>query len=98
MTRSPEPLDTDSDREREGHRYQVVYLVKRSGYEFVFSVPTTHAAYHSSEQALFQARFPGQHQEQAVVLDLTALEDFYESLSRLMEYVSNERQKDAPKA
>jgi hypothetical protein len=98
MNWSPEPLDTDSGREGEGHRYQVVYLAKRSGYEFVLSVPATHAAYRRSEQALFQARFQGQHQGQAVVLDLTALEDFYESLSRLMEYVSIERQKEARKA
>jgi hypothetical protein len=93
MTRSPEPLDTDSNRERDGDMYQVVYLVKRSSYEFALSIPTTHAACLSGEHVLFQARFRDRHQEQTIVLDLTALEDFYESLSRLMEYVKIERQK-----
>ena len=90
MPQSPEPLDADFDRERAANTYEIVYLIKRPGYEFVFSVPT---AALSDASALFQLRFRKLHQEREVVLDLKALEDFYESLSRLMEYVSIERQK-----
>ena len=82
MTQCTEHPDTDFDRERDANRY-----------EFVFSVPTAHTADVSDASALFQLRFRKPHQEQEVVLDLKALEDFYESLSRLMEYVSIERQK-----
>jgi hypothetical protein len=40
-------------------------------------------------------RFPDRHRDQAHVLALEVLEDFYESLSRLMEYLNIERQKSA---
>jgi hypothetical protein len=93
MIRSPEHLDTDFDRERDANVYQMVYLTRRPGYEFAFLVPTTHAAYLSGAQALPQVRFRKLSQGREFVLDLKALEDFYESLSRLMEYVSIERQK-----
>jgi hypothetical protein len=93
MTPSPEHLDTDFDRERDANMYQIVYLIKRPGYEFVLLVPTAHTADLSDAPAIFQLRFRKPHQEWEVVLDLNALEDFYESLSRLMEYVSIERQK-----
>jgi hypothetical protein len=93
MTQSLEHLDADFGRERDDNLYQMVYLTRRPGYEFAFSVPTTHAAYLSGAQALFHVRFRKPPQGREVVLDLKALEDFYESLSRLMEYVSIERQK-----
>ena len=93
MTQCTEHPDTDFDREHDANMYEIVYLIKRPGYEFVFSVPTAHTADVSDASALFQLRFRKPHQEQEVVLDLKALEDFYESLSRLMEYVSIERQK-----
>lgn len=93
MTRSPEHLDTDFNRERDASKYQMVYLMRRAGYEFIFLVPTTHAAYLSGAQALLQMHFRTPPQGQEVVLDLQTVEDFYESLSRLMEYVSIERLK-----
>ena len=85
--------DTDFDQERDANMYEIVYLIKRPGYEFVFSVPTAHTADVSDASALFQLRFRKPYQEREVVLDLKALEDFYESLSRLMEYVSIEQPK-----
>ena len=93
MTQPSEHLDTDSDRERDADMYQVIYLIRRSGYEFVLSVPTTRAAYLSGAQARFQVRFRDPHRRQECVLDRKVLEDFYESLCRLMEYVSLERQR-----
>jgi hypothetical protein len=93
MTQSPEHLDTDFYRERDADMYQIVYLIKRPAYEFVLSVPTAPAVDLSGAEALFQLRFRQLHQQREVVLDLKALEDFYDSLSRLMEYLSIERQK-----
>ena len=93
MTQYAGHLGTDFDQERDANMYEIVYLIKRPGYEFVYSVPTAHTADGSDAPALFQLRFRQPHQEREVVLDLKALEDFYESLSRLMEYVSIERQK-----
>jgi hypothetical protein len=99
MTPTPEHRDTDFDRERDPHRFQAVYLVKRPGYEFVYYSPTAPAAYLDGEQAFVRVRFPDRHQGQAHVLELEVLlevlEDFYESLSRLMEYLNIERQKSA---
>jgi hypothetical protein len=93
MTRSPNHLDTDCDREYDTEMYETVYLIKRPGYEFAFLVPTAPLADPRQVSALFQLRFRAPHQGQEVVLDLKALEDFYESLTRLMEYVNTERQK-----
>jgi hypothetical protein len=92
MTRSSEPLDSDFDRVRDASAHQIVYLVRRPGYEFVLSIATTRVTNPSGEQARFQARFGDQHQGQEFVLTLEVLEDFYESLSRLMEYVRIEQQ------
>lgn len=91
MTQSSEHLDTGFDQERDANMYQILYLLKRPGYEFVFSVPTAQTADLSDPPALFQLRFRKSHQEREVVLDLKELEDFYEGLSRLMEYVHIER-------
>jgi hypothetical protein len=93
MTQCTEHPNTDFDRERDANMYEIVYSIKQPGYEFVFSVPTVHTADVSDASSLFQLRFRKPHQEREVVLDLKALEDFYESLSRLMEYISIERQK-----
>ena len=95
MTQRAEHLDTDSDRERDANRYEIVYVIKRPRYEFVFSVPTAHTADVSAPPPLFHLRFRAPPQERGVVLDLKALEDFYESLSHLMEYINIERQKSS---
>lgn len=93
MTGSPEHLDPDSNRERDADKFQVVYLAKRPDYEFVFTIPTRQAALFSGEQGFLQVRFRDRHQDQAFVLTRAVLEDFYESLTRLMEYFHIEQQK-----
>jgi hypothetical protein len=93
MAKSPEPLDGNSDRERDANTYQVVYLVKRLTYELILAVPETQTPSHSEKPAVFQVHFRNQPQEQGFVLDLPELEDFYESLSRLLEYVHIEQRK-----
>ncbi len=93
MTPCAEHRDTDFDREHDAHRYEIVYVIKRPGYEFALSVPTTHATDVTDASARFHLRFQGAHRDREVVLDLKALEDFYESLSHLMEYINIERRK-----
>jgi hypothetical protein len=93
MTESSKHLDTDFDRECDAKMHEIVYLIKRPGYEFAFSVPTAPLADLSHASPLFRLRFQMLPQGQEVVLDLKALEDFYESLTHLMEYVNTERQK-----
>ena len=93
MTGSPDPINADSDRERDAHAYQVVYLAKRPTYEFIFAVPEAQPPDLNEGSAVFQVHSRHRPQGQGFILDLQGLEDFYESLSRLMEYVRLERQK-----
>jgi hypothetical protein len=65
----------------------IVYLVRRPGYEFVLTVPPGWPHGLHGGLALFQLHFRGQHDSQAVTLDLAGLTDFYERLSELMEYI-----------
>jgi hypothetical protein len=67
--------------------YEIRYLVKRSLYEFCFAVPNSQAAHLSEERPLLQVRFKDQCQMPGLVLEIDDMEDFFEGLSRLMEYV-----------
>jgi hypothetical protein len=93
MLQSHKHLDSDFDRECDAKMYEIVYLIKRPGYEFAFSLPTAPLADLSHTSPLFRLRFRKTPPEHEVVLDLKALEDFYESLTRLIEYVATERGK-----
>jgi hypothetical protein len=93
MLQSHQHLNSDFDRECDAKMYEIVYLIKRPAYEFAFSVPTAPLADLSHASPLFRLRFRKTHPEHEVVLDLKALEDFYESLTRLIEYVATERGK-----
>ena len=93
MTQGGELSDTDCNRDPDAHMYEIVCVIKRPGYEFIFSVPTARAAELTDVSPRLQLRFRTPHQEREIVLDLKALEDFYQSLSRLMEYVNTERRK-----
>lgn len=93
MAQTPKHLDPDFNRERDADTFQVIYLVKRPGYEFAFAIPTRQAAFLGGEQAFLQVRFRGRHPSRAFVLTGDVLEDFYESLSRLIEYFHIEQQK-----
>jgi hypothetical protein len=89
--RPPEHLDIDYEGGDDPNVYDVVFMVKRRAYEFVFAVPKTQAAVLMGQQALFQVRLRNQPDEQGFAFNLETLEDFYEDLSRLMEYINIER-------
>jgi hypothetical protein len=93
MPGSPKRMDADSAGKSQGAAYQVVYLTKRLSYEFVFTIPEDPPLFHSANQALLQMRFKDQHQVREVVLDLDELEDFYEGLSQVVEYIKAERER-----
>jgi len=93
-------MTLDSENVRAGFNWdhilethEIMYLVKRPSYEFLFAVPRRGTSYLSEERPLFQVRFKSQPQLLGFVLDSEEMEDFYESLSRLMEYVREEHNK-----
>jgi hypothetical protein len=81
------------DFDHDAHHYEIVYAIKRPDYEFVFSIPSAHTANVSTAPARFQLCFRGAPPEREVVLNLNTLEDFYDSLGHLLDYVNIERQK-----
>jgi hypothetical protein len=93
MPGSPDRMDSGCNWEAMGANYQVMYLVKRPSYEFVFAIPTGYPLVRGVEHAVFQVRFKAQAQTESFVLKLQELEDFYEGLGQLMEYIRIERQR-----
>jgi hypothetical protein len=93
MAGSPNHTDADRDWESHGTTYQIMYLVKRPGYDFVFAIPMDYPLYLDVDRAILQVCFKGQRQSNSCVLDLEELQDFYDSLAHLVEYIRTEREK-----
>jgi hypothetical protein len=72
--------------------HEVVCLVKRPLYELCFAIPKGQAGFEfeSNGGPLFQVRFTGQSQLHALVLRIDETEDFFDGLSRLMDYIHAE--------
>jgi hypothetical protein len=97
MSLSPEHPQNDVDWERIEQTHHVVYLVKRAAYEFEFRVPKTRVGFLGAARAFFHVRFKKEtRQPQSFVLSLEELEDFYDGLSGLMEYLRYERERHRP--
>ena len=93
MPGSPKHMDADSVWKSPWAAYQVMYLVKRPSYEFSLAIPEDRPPFLSANRGLFQLRLKDQHQAYNFVLNLDELEDFYEGLSRLVEYLKAERER-----
>ena len=93
MPGSPDGMDSGCNWEARRANYQVMYLVKRPAYEFVFATPTGPPLFHGIERAFFQVRFKAQPQTDSFALNLEELEDFYDALTQLVEYIRTEREK-----
>jgi hypothetical protein len=93
MPGSPKRMEAESAWKSHRATYQVMYLAKRPSYEFMFAIPEDHRLFLSADRPLFQVRFKDQHQAHDVVLNLDELEDFYEGLSQLVEYIKIERER-----
>jgi hypothetical protein len=88
-----ENVGTGFDGDHITETHEIVYFVKRSSYEFLFAVPKKRGSVPGGERPLFQVRFKDQCQIPGFILDVEEMKDFYEGLSRLMEYVQAEQAK-----
>jgi hypothetical protein len=93
MTLSPENVDTEFDWDRITETHEIMYVVKRPSYEFCLVVPKRRATLLRQEQPLLQVRFKDLCQMPELVLEIGQIEDFFEGLTRLMEYVHAEEAK-----
>jgi hypothetical protein len=82
MSLPPERVDVTHD---------IIYLAKHPLYEFVLERSAPISAELRSQPSPVQLRFTGQPQQQGIVLPLAALERFHEALSRLLDYIKQER-------
>jgi hypothetical protein len=90
MRSSPENVDTEYDWGRIMETHEIMYLVKRSSYEFCLAVPRRQVTHLSEGRPLLQVRFKEQCQMPGLVLKIEEMEDFFDGLSRAMEYVRDE--------
>jgi hypothetical protein len=90
MRSSPENFGTEYDWGHIMETHEIICLVKRSLYEFCFAVPTRQVGHLSEERPLLWVRFKEQCQMPGLVLKIEEMEDFFDGLSRLMEYVREE--------
>jgi len=93
MTLSPEHADTEFDWDRLKDTHEIMYAVKRAAYEFCLAVPKRRATHLREERPLVHVRFKDQGQMPGLVLEIGQMEDFFEGLCRLMEYVRAEEAK-----
>ncbi len=73
--------------------HEILYLVKRGRYEIALAVPQRHAIDWHEDQAFVHVRLEDQDGTHSVVFTFEEMTDFYESLSRCLEYVRAEQQK-----
>jgi hypothetical protein len=91
MPGSPNCIDADDAGKSQRTTYQVMYLAKRPSYEFVLAIPEDHPRLLTANRAVVQMRFRDRRVAQAFELTLEELEDLYNSLSQLVEYIQAER-------
>jgi hypothetical protein len=90
MTLSPENVDAEFDWDHLRETHEIMYVVKRPVYEFCFAVPRKQGNRMGEERPLLYVRFKYQGQMSGLVLEVDQIEDFFEGLCRLMEYVQAE--------
>ena len=95
MTLSPEHADAEFDWDHLRATHEIRYIVKRPAYECCFAVPRQQANHTGKARSLLQVRFKDQCQIPGLVLEIGQIEDFWEGLNRLMEYVLAEAAKRA---
>jgi len=94
MTLSPKGLNMDRAREQITKTHEIVYMVKRPSYEFLFAVPRKVLATAHDPQPLLLTRFKDQYQRPCFTLDMSDMKDFYEGLGNLLEYIRVEQEKE----
>lgn len=69
----------------------VIYLIKRPGYAFMLRRPTTPSRSVNEAKGSWHIHFCDRHGRQAGILDLEGLQDLYDNLGQLLEYLHTER-------
>jgi hypothetical protein len=87
MTLSPRKTETDFSGEGIPATHEIVYLVKRPSYEFCFAIPKSRAIHESNGEPLLQVLFGGESPLHTLVFRMGETEDFFDGLSRLMDYI-----------
>jgi hypothetical protein len=82
MSLPPQRLDPTHD---------IIYQAKHPLYEFALDRSALLSRDPSSQPPVVQLRFTGQPQQQDIVFPLAALEPFHDALSRLVDYIKQER-------
>jgi hypothetical protein len=90
MTLSSENIATEFDSQYSMETYEIMYLVKRPSYEFSLAVPKKHGTHLGEERPLLHLLFKDQLQMPGMTLEISQMKDFFEGLSRLMEYIRTE--------
>ena len=93
MNSYPGKVGADFDWDHITETHEVMYLVKRASYEFLFAIPKKRGAFQGEDRPFFQVRFKEQGQIPGFILEIDEMEDFYEGLRCLMEYVQAEQAK-----
>lgn len=71
--------------------HDIIYQAKHPLYEFALDRSALVCRDPRSQPSLVQLRFTGQPQQQDITLPLVALEPFHDALSRLIDYIKQER-------
>ena len=93
MAPPPENSDTEFDQQRLTAGYEIMYFARRPSYEFCLAVPRRRATHSGEQRPFLQVRFKDQSQMPGVILEVGQMEDFFDGLSRLMDYVRAEEAK-----
>lgn len=91
MSQCPKSLDDHMERKRDALVGDVVYFVRRPQYEFALTIAKTHSDGLKRGQLAFQIRFREPSVRQESILGFADLQDFYQSLCQMMDYVYIER-------
>lgn len=76
MRSSPENVDMEYDWGRIMETHEIMYLVKRSSYEFCLAVPRRQVTHLSEGRPLLQVHFEEHCQTSGLVLKIEEMEDF----------------------
>jgi len=93
MPGSAKRIETNAVGNSEQATYQMMYLAKRPSYEVRLAIPEDHPPSPGADCILVQLRFKDQHRIHDLDFHLEEFEDFYESLSQLLEYIKAEQEK-----
>jgi hypothetical protein len=87
MTRCPIDVDMKFGWQRIVEGPEIMYLVKRPSYEIFLAVSERSATHPPEERPLLHVHLKDQGRMPSLILEIGQMEDFFEGLSRLLEYV-----------